>query len=96
MLRLFSTLHYSFADPSHPQGLELPDTSGLPNAGVAGSNNKWIFCVFHSHNLPSRNMESLASYDCNLHNIHFFFNLCGGTSGIAATYWPIVPAPDDR
>jgi hypothetical protein len=22
-----------------------------------------------------------------------FFNLCGGTSGTAATYWPIVPAP---
>jgi hypothetical protein len=26
----------------------------------------------------------------------FFFNLWGGTLGTTATYWPIVPAPDDR
>jgi hypothetical protein len=28
--------------------------------------------------------------------VGFFFNFCGGTLGTAATYWPIVPAPDDR
>jgi hypothetical protein len=26
----------------------------------------------------------------------FFFKLCGGTLDTANTYWPIVPAPDDR
>jgi hypothetical protein len=26
----------------------------------------------------------------------FFFNLWDGTLGTAATYWPIVPASDDR
>jgi hypothetical protein len=26
----------------------------------------------------------------------FSFNLCGGTLGTTATYWPTVPAPDDR
>jgi hypothetical protein len=28
--------------------------------------------------------------------ISFFFNFCGGTLGSATTYWPFVPAPDDR
>jgi hypothetical protein len=28
--------------------------------------------------------------------VFFFFNLCGGTLGTAATHSPIVPAPDDR
>jgi hypothetical protein len=26
----------------------------------------------------------------------FFFKLAGWDLGTAATYWPIVPAPDDR
>jgi hypothetical protein len=32
----------------------------------------------------------------NLTQRHFFFNLCDGTLGTAATYWPIVRDPDDR
>jgi hypothetical protein len=31
----------------------------------------------------------------NLKNI-ILLNLCGGTLGTAATYWPVVPAPDDK
>jgi hypothetical protein len=34
-------------------------------------------------------------YPGSLINSTFFFNLCGGTLGTAATYWPTVPAPDD-
>jgi hypothetical protein len=29
-------------------------------------------------------------------DILFFLNYRSGTLGTAATYWPIVPAPDDR
>jgi hypothetical protein len=44
----------------------------------------------------ARLIQSRPPHPISLRSTIFFFNLCGVTLGTAATYWPIVPAPDDR
>jgi hypothetical protein len=44
-----------------------------------------------SHFMPSN--SSTVKLSVSWRQLHvIFFNLCGGTSGTAVTYWPIVPS----
>jgi hypothetical protein len=43
-----------------------------------------------------RKVPTYRFLEAEFESFFVFFNLGGGTLGIAATYWPIVPAPNDR
>jgi hypothetical protein len=42
------------------------------------------------------NTQNYWFFGLSLSSGLFFLIVCGGTLDTAATYWPIVPAPDDR
>jgi hypothetical protein len=73
-----------------------PYITGPRKKGNSETLKLQFYCV-GIKNYTSRINHSVWRRDeCPVVTYRFFFNLCVGTLGTAATYWPIVSAPDDR